>query len=466
MSQGVGRISSHLTPDVLTLGIESSQRPSLEEMALSLGELHKRIFPTINHSTFSLEAAAQGSQEITLRAVFDALFDNTRFDSTFAKRVNAYQVGFVNRNQDHLEFFGGNLLGVHVIRFKDSDVNKFFDDVLDIDFDYVKKAVRTVTTIDHSYKVAGDVFNLTLSYIIHRCLTSEYLDDKKKMRAAFDTSLIFFYRCICAVHSYYFKYPFDPKIAQEAYARLSGKFLIKQLGSWQQVMIYRAERLLEKGSIHLDQLYRYDSDEAVVYMIEDSQGRIKDLVKNYAIELYKTHEEGANISVTSGTTFDVDGEETIRDKTGGAESKIQQMRTYISDKNSFIKDDLVAIIARTNSNTSARIIKHSLNWLVDNYAVAKYSKEIDEFLSKTVVQTLYMIETHIPVNKRRDMPLILKTIKDLYLSTRTTDADILRIREIGDKIIKNANGRVSNSLALSTRTSLILYIALRLLAST
>lgn len=456
--------SSVLKKDVTTLHCAIEDRTSEDDITNHLASMYKSF--GISFSAVAAEAAQKlGTTEITLRKVFNELFSDLRIDSKYARSINSYQVGFINRNQDHLEFFGGNLLGVQVIRFKDSDVNKFFDEILDIEYSFVEKEIRTVTTIDHTYKIAGDILNLTLSYLLHRCVTSEYMDDKKRHRAALDTALIFFYRCICAVHSYYFKYPFDHKVAQEAYARLSGKYLIKQLGSWQEVMIYRAERLLEKGSPHIQELFRYDNDDAAVYMIEDSQSRVKDLVKNYAIELYKVHEEGANIATTSSTMIDVDGNETTRDKVGTTETKVQTMRSLINDKNAFVRDNYISIIAKTNSNTSARIIRNTLNWMVDNYTVTKYSADIDTFLSKVIVQTMYMIETNIPINKRRDIPFILKTLKDLYLSTRTTDQDVVEIRELGNKIVKYANGRVSNSLALSTRTSVILYITLRLLAT-
>lgn len=414
--------------------------------------------------TIALEQNADGKEVLTLKSVFDSIMSDVRFDTKFANKVNRYQVGFINRNQDHLEFFGGNLLGVQVIRFKDSDVTKFFDEVLEVDYDYVKQKVRQVQTIDHDYKVAGDVLNLTLFYLIHRCLTSDNLTNDKKMRAALDVALIFFYRSICAVHSYYFKYPFDPRIAQEAYRRLSGKFLIKQLGSWNEVMLYRAHSLLDRNSVHLNVINKFDDDDKIVYMIADSQGRIKDLVKNYAIELYKTHEEGANIATTSSTGKNMEGEESIKDRTEGAQGYVIWMKSVLSDRSDFIKNDLISVISSISSNTSTRVIKNTLNWLVDNYQVTKYSKDIDTFVGNVVIQSLYMIENSIPLHKRRDTAYVLKTIKDLYLSTRTTDKDILDIRKIGDKLVRAANGRVSKSLILATRTSIILYITIRMMA--
>lgn len=37
-----------------------------------------------------------------------------------------------------MEFFGGNLTGVHIVRFTPADMDKFFLDVLDIEEEEVK----------------------------------------------------------------------------------------------------------------------------------------------------------------------------------------------------------------------------------------------------------------------------------------------------------------------------------------
>jgi hypothetical protein len=77
---------------------------------------------------------------------------------------------------------------------------------------------------------------------------------------------------------------------------------------------------------------------------------------------------------------------------------------------------------------------------------------------------MHFIENYIEVNKRKDLPYVLTTLKNLYLSTRSSDPELLRTRELGSKIIKATGLKVGNSLALSTRTSIILYIALRAIA--
>lgn len=400
---------------------------------------------------------------LTLKAVFDEHFSRVKFDQKLAKAVYQYQIGYINKNHEHLEFFGSALLGVHVVRFKDKDVLEMYDEILDIDFNDLKRDIREVKTINHDFKVSGDIFNLTMMYMMHRFLTSELLDPTMQLRGAYDVALVFFYRCISALMSDRFRYPADPKVAQAAYSQLSNKHLIKQLGSWHRVMEYRAENLTGSSSIHLKTLKKFDDDGAIVYAINDSQGRIRDMFKNYYGEFVKANNEGASISVTSGTYVDAEGEETIKEKTKSAEAYVTYIRHALMDKHTFIKDDLINIIVSINSNSSYRTIRHTLGWMCEHVNDGKYQKDIDAFVTTVVIQSLHLIKNNMDSKHMRDYPYILTQLKNLYLSTRTSDADIEKIRDLGYKLMVAANGKVSEGLLLATRTSVILYVSLRAL---
>lgn len=399
----------------------------------------------------------------TLRELFDQEFAHLKYDNRLAKQLNQFQIDYVNRNHEHLEFFGSNLLGVHVIRFKDSDLNRFFDEILNVDYLALTDKVRRVTTINHSYKVSSDVFNLTCMYLIHKYLSNSTITEDTRHRASYDIALVFFYRCIAALISAWFKYPTDPQIAQQAYANLSQKFLIKKLGSWHRVMDYRTTDLMDRKGLHYKTLYQFKDDYEIVQVINDAQGRIRDLVKNYYSEFMKVHAEGSNISVVSGTMVDAEGEETIREKTKSVESFVSYMRHAVIDKHTFIKDELVSLIVKINVNTSFRMVKHTLSWLSENFNDPKSHKEIDDFITKVIVQSMHYIQHNVDAKHERDFGYILVTLKNLYLSTRTVDKDVEEIRDLGYKLVQRANGKLSTSLILSTRTSIILYITLRAL---
>jgi hypothetical protein len=123
---------------------------------------------------------------VTLADVFDEHFKHVKFDSKLARNIYLYQIGYINRNREHLEFFGSNLLGVHVVRFKDSDVLKLFEEVLDVDFLSLSDDLKKVSSINQDYKVSSDVLNLTSMYLIHRFLTSSLIVDAARKRAAYD----------------------------------------------------------------------------------------------------------------------------------------------------------------------------------------------------------------------------------------------------------------------------------------
>lgn len=400
---------------------------------------------------------------LTLKEVFDTEFDGVVFDKKIAHALYQYQFAFINRNSDHLEFFGGNLLGVQVIRFKDADVNRFFNEVLDVDYMALTQAVRQVTTIDHSFKVSGDVLNLTLMYVMHRLYTTPHLTDQLKDTAAYNAALIFFYRCICALMSDWFRYPADERIAQKAYANLSNKYLIKSLGSWIKVMEYRAKDLISKKGLHRAGLTKFTDDYAVVYAINDSQGRIRDLVKNYYAEFKQVHTDGESIGHSSSTVIDMDGEESVREKTKSVESYVIYVQNLIIDPAGWVRDDMISVIVEINTNTSVRMVKGLVTWLGEKYHDPEFHRLIDRFLQLVITQTMHLVEYSIVPTQRKNLPHVLQSLKNLYLSTRSTDPDLLEIRQIGEKLVTKCNGKLSKSLMMSTRLSLILYISLRAL---
>lgn len=426
------------------------------ELSQWLAEQEGLVKPT---KGLALEAL---QEQYTVRGALDKHFEDVKIDAALAKKVYQYQVGYLNTSREYLEFFSSNLLGVYVIRFSDAQVQRFYTQVLGIDFLALKEDIRKADTIDHTFKISGDIFNLTLTYLIHRALTATNMGQKARERLAYDTALVFFYRCMAAITSDWFTYPADPKIAQAAYANLSYKFLIKRLGSWHKVMDYRAKDLTSKEGLHYDRLINLESDEDLVRVINDSQGRIKDLILNYYSEFAKVHAQGDKVAVTSATIIDADGEEVLRERTRNVDAMIATIKEALTDPNSLVKQDLVKVVADINANTSFRMIRETLLWMSANQ-IGKEHKLVNEFVTSVVVHSAYLIDSRIELSKRGDVGYVLLQLKNFYLSSRSEDRELLKIRELGDKIIKKAHGRLSTALALSTRTAVILYLTLRVL---
>lgn len=403
--------------------------------------------------------------KITLLDVFDELFASIKFDQKLAKDIYRFQLAFVNKNRDHLEFFGGNLLGVQVVRFTDADNNKFFDEVINVDRITLEDRLSEVSDIYQDNSIISDIFNLTCMYLIHRFITTLDCNDKVKHRAQYDSAMLFFMRSTAALLSYNFKYPTDPKIAQVAYANLSNKFLIKKLGSWAKVLDYRSSDLIDPEGIHYKTLKRFDNDLAIAYAITDSKDRIKDMIKNYNQEFYKVHESGESIGTTSAVFNDLEGEETVKEKTKSIERTVQLIRNNISDINSFINDKHISIISQINKNTSFKMIKQTLTYMCEAYNSTD-NKLIDEFISLVIIYNHHLLLVN-NLSNSKDYPKVLIELKNLYLSTRNEDIDLQVIRDLGYKIVKKSSkSKLSDSIILSTRTSIILYLAIKVFTAT
>lgn len=398
----------------------------------------------------------------TLKEAFDDIFDGIKFDEALAKSLYKFRVNYMSANKDHMEFFGGNLLGVNIVRFKDSDVNNFFA-LFDLEYKEVVDQVRRVTTIDHSFKVGSDVFNLTVIYVIHRFLNSP-VNQNTRQKACYDTAMIFFCRCCAALICANFTYPADPKVAQLAYANLSQKYLIKRLGSWNKVLDYRTLALLDKKeSPHTRTLQFFDEDPKIQYVISDSQGRIREMFKGYYSEFMIVHQQGDSLTIQKSFVTGAEGEDVLREKTMGPENYIYFIREIIPDRDTFIRGDILQIVSRNNSNTSLRAVTSTLEWLVDGSMDPKRHKQVDDFICRVLVLMAHFMQYNIEANRHRDLAYVLSTLKNLFLSTRSVDPDLIKVREMGEKIVTEAQGKMSTSLMMATRTAVIIYICARAL---
>jgi hypothetical protein len=246
------------------------------------------------------------------------------------------------------------------------------------------------------------------------------------------------------------------------YANLSNKYLIKKLGSWHAVVDYRSDELTGKNSIHLNNLHKFADDSTVTYAVSDSQGRIRDMIKNYYAEFMLVRESGGRINTTGGTFYDADGEETLKDKTKSVETDVQYMLQILSDRNSFIKQELVQVIASINKNSSNKMLNIVLQ-LVHEGSINENAVLMQEFVQRVVIYSYHLLHQN-SIGNMRDYPMVLTNLKNLYLSTRSTDPELIKIRDMGSKIVKlSTKSKFSESLLMATRTSLILYICLRAL---
>jgi PII-like signaling protein len=398
---------------------------------------------------------------LSLLEVFEKHLGHLKFNKSLADKFYIFQSGFISKNEEHMSFFGGNLTGVNVIRFTPTDTNKIFNEILDTDIDDISEDLKNVKDVNTDHIVGSDTFNLTFMYLIHKFLTSEYLADDKKIRAATDAALIFNYRILCGLHTSYFRYPALESTAQATYANLSYKFLLKKIGSWSGVLLFRAEEMINKHGIHYKTFIKFSDDLSIIYAVTDSQGRIRDMLKNIYSEFKKIHDRGDRISTTSGTVIDTDGVEAFKDKSHGLENYTRYILNVMSDKNSFIKKELVEVVLKLMFTTQEKNFIKSLEWLNININ-NKHNTEVEDFVKLVMVHSYDYLNTEsTTLSDTKDLPGFLSRIRGVYLSSRSTDPTLMKMRDIGEEIVKKATGTTNENAMSSIRTSIYLYIVLR-----
>lgn len=399
--------------------------------------------------------------EITIKEFFDDVFRKVVFDANLCRELYKFQVGFVNKNSEHMEFFGGNLLGVQVVRFTERDMNRFFNDILSLDQYEIKEQLDELPGINPSWKVSSDAFNMTCVYMIHRFTVEKVLPKEIAERGARDVGLILNYRYMTSLMAGYFKYPADPKIAQAVYANLSNRYLIKRLGNWQEVFAYRTTEFLDPTGLWSKTLTDFTPDKDVVDMVNDTQGRIRDMVKNITAEFMNAHAAGEKIHNSSNVGLDGDGEEVVKDRVHGPEMYQNYLLSVMADENSFIREELINLICKVMAGMQVRNFRNTLFWLSRN-AHDTHHATVEKFVRNVLIYSIDYLSRHgYLLRDSKDLAGVVSKLKNLYLSSRSSDPELAEIRDEGFKMVQEACGKTSAQAAAAIRTGVILYICIR-----
>lgn len=394
------------------------------------------------------------------RDVFNDECADLAIDAKLAKRIHTYQVDFTQKNEEHIGFFGQNLLGVHIVRFDPSDRDRWFDDVLDADEIALTQRIHALPGINPEFNVSSDVMNLSCIWLLHRLFNSK-LPEKVKHEAMVDVVLVMQYKFFTSRLYRHFKYPADRAVAEATYAQLTLKYDIKSYGSWATLFRAKAEDTIAKTSIHYDTIRKMDDDADVVYFANDAQGRIRDMLKNLYDEFLKVHKQGSRISSVS-QIVEHDGSEILRDRSKNLTAYTRYLHSIVSDKSSFIHEELTKIICRVMHTMSERMFIETLEWMSRNYRQSK-AEVVEQVLDDVLIHAFdYLVSHREAVRTSTDLPGLISKLRGVYMSSRSTDPALLSLRERTEYMVSQATGKpVSSSTVPSARTGVLLYCVLR-----
>lgn len=400
-----------------------------------------------------------------VKSVFDDVCVHLPIDLELSKRIERYRLAFVSKNADHAEFFGGNLTGVHIVRFTDSDRDLWFEEILRTDERDLESRCHAI--IDPTfYQVASDVMNLSCVWLAHAFTRSTKLNEKQKLDTLTSIFQIMQYKFLTSRMFRHWKYPASKDVAEATLAAMSNKYSIKAKGSWNAVLRDRAVEISDlKRSIHKKTITYMEIDlaksgESTAYLINDTQGRIRDMLKNIYGLFEQIHRKGIKVG-TNSSIVNLDGEDSFKDKVNVNQTYKRYLSSILPDRKSFIKNELVEIILRSNPTMPERLFINTLEWISDNYQRSN-RVHLEDTIETMMTHLLKYLGDHRDVMKNKnDVIGLLTHMKGIYTASRTSDEDLLKVRKNLENIVTHATGNKSPTVVAATRTGIMLYILLR-----
>lgn len=398
--------------------------------------------------------AHEARHDDRLRKAFDSVFNKLVIDRKLASKLRHYVSGILSR-EGNVEWLGSNLLGVHSIRFFDSDRNRLFDEVINIDEDYLSELIKESHSINTDWQVAGDTYNLTIVYLLHLMIPK--FGDKEILAAAIDLVTILQFKFYSSIYYHFFPKPVDLPAAEAAYSMLSMKFDIRRLGNWGLHMAERATYFCSPEYPNYDAVKRFDAPDMVLRYITDLNTRTKQTVKDYYAVLDRVRRENARV-VSQSARVELDGQSVIRDKVGALEIAKQNLFDASYDINNLYKEELARVVLEMVPKASPVALKTLLTYIA-GLPIGKKRDEINSIMEDTLSHAFDEIVTN-RINFN-DAVTVLQRMRALYQASKSPNPYVLSLRSRIEKLAaKETHIRHESALA-ALRNALLLYFLIR-----
>ena len=396
----------------------------------------------------------------SVKQVFDEACAHVKIDRQFVKDIKTLRLNFFNKNDDHINFFTGNLLGVHPIRYTQVDRERWFTEILEIDEADIKPLIRQIESIDSSWVRANDGVNLSCIWLVNQIFYEKSLSQRDKKEAMENVILMLQYKFLSSIMAHFFPYPADPSVAKATYEALSRKFEIKQFGSWQALLEHRTQAILDPRGIHYKTYSSMGDDGAVVNMISDIQDRLRNIVKKQRAVFQKVKEDNLRISSTTYMVEMDTGLELV-DQLREQTAYVEYVQSIISDRATFIRQELMNVIMDIITTLPENAFYEVLLYSSDNYGV-RGDRRIDQLIQETLLHAFsYISENQGIMSHSTDLSELIVRLKNLYMSSRMSDPQLIKMRDLSEKITQKAIRSKNSAVVSSTRTGLQVYIVLR-----
>lgn len=396
---------------------------------------------------------------MTAKEVFDK---HTHFtvDNKFVTQALQFVQGFINRNDQHTEFFGGPLWGVHKVTFGDMrDGDRWLEEVLGVDDvkDLIKE-FHNCEGINKNFHVSSNIYTNSFIYACHRALQSNLKNETKELLAK-HMIFIMHARWLTGMLFKRFPNPGDPSIAMALYEQLDNRTDLKMTGSWYNLFMFRADTILDdRKGIHKKVFTDYQTEADIVIAINDLENRLVKMINELTRKFYKIRDSQSRIINQSSIT-EIDGEQSLRDFGSSILTLKREMQSICDDPRSLIKGELIDLTKAVIDTVDTNSLREVLDHFADNYRAVSLYRDIAEDI------TVYIYD--LARSNKIDMAdsvAIVDKVKGLYRSSQTRKEEIVRIKANIKTLIEDSLPRARDTIKVSSNIGFFIYMVLRILS--
>jgi len=421
---------------------------------------------------------------------------NIGLDERILQQVERFMIVWEIRG-NHSLALNGRLLAVHPIAFTTSDREEFFK-IFNVSEREMATIVRAIPSINNDFKVVSDPFNLQCVWVMHlayrkiAALQAEHKLTQKQVEEAFDLfaagkrshpvlhvwfsflfhiSKIMHYKFFTSLVNNSFKHGANEQIMEATMNSLSQKFDIIGYGTWKRSIEARCLDLISYKSNHYAG-FRDGVDAALLYIISDSQTRIRAKIVKIARAYYDMHKNGEAIASRSTVGSNAEGEKVITQMVGTFDKLTSTLVVEVLNANVFLNSRLVTQIASPFTNISSGMLESTLLAFSELASVQSKAGQLDRvgtdsdgneiyFGARILINNLvqksirYCLRKNIPIT---DKAAIFVKVKNIYSSSRISDPEIIKVKNSIAYFVDSIGGPKRETTKSSLRLAMIMYV--------
>lgn len=375
--------------------------------------------------------------DVTVLMAMDKLFEGIKFDKNMIKKIVRNNIQFITRDKDIRDMMGSKLLGCFHLSYTQFHKNVFYEDVFGLTYEEAFYAVKEITTIPSSFKIAMDDVNLVCFYVAHKFLSNKDLSTKDKEEGAKEIFDYFGYRTLVTLCAKYWVHPIDRSKAVSLNEKLSGNYLITGMNNWNEYVKYRSSEFVRINSKFLTTL---NNDQALPNVINDLFNRYKGMLKHIYREFIDLQESDL-IRSSNGVVTDLNGKEVLLDRLRDPRVYCDRIKDSLISRESFIKPELIEaadLIIQDEAGEQYADIEEMLTLVFSYYNQSKNTGiEITKFTDAFIIDSIsYLKSKRLELTTSSSVAEVVSMIKGNLLYSRGEGMTITKIKGDGEKLLK------------------------------